>query len=56
MSEVAAAYGMNWWSIISPELEGEMRRIYFEIEFADGTKRRTGSIDFNKGDKVKASC
>ena len=55
-SEVAAAYGMRWWSIIPPELEDKKMWIYFEIEFADGTKRRTGSTTLNKGDKIKVFC
>ena len=55
-SEVAAAQGMQWWSIIPPELESEKMSIYFEIEFSDGTKKRTGSTSFTKGDKIKVFC
>ena len=55
-SEVAAAYGMRWWSIIPPESEDEKMSIYFEIEFSDGTKSRTGSTNFKKGDEIKVFC
>ena len=55
-SEVAAAHGMQWWSIISPDLETERMIIYFEIEFSDGRKNRTGSVSFNKGDEIKVFC
>ena len=55
-SEVAAAHGMSWWSVDLSEMKDEQMTIHFEIEFADGKKSSSGSINFHQGDTVKVFC
>jgi len=55
-SEVAAAHGMSWWSVDLSEMKDEQMTIHFEIEFADGKKEFSGSINFHQGDTIKVFC
>ena len=55
-SHIAAAQGMQWWSISIPDTSSENLKIFFEIVHADGKTQRTGSMSFKPNNKLKAFC